>query len=518
MLYIKRNSNNKIVVTVSEHKTLTSPNYLFSFEHIMSKEKVRFFPKNISTTVGRYDEFEFNEGYEPDGYTGDVPFEVFPYPGQYYYSVYECFTTGSTDPKYAFDKLEEGRAEVEDETIPSPYETFISSNEDNDNFIYYGEGTNDERTLVSYGFDLTNTETGSYNWSVAYPSTYYKDLGTGVIREFDNNLYNQTGCESTYLQVSGDTFFIEITTGATWSGFKLYYDQDDVISKGYNYTDGGYSGVTFNNFRPSFVPDRWFVDVTEHNIDGSTSTSSTLWSKDTNTPLNRVISQVTGNTICTVSPTPSPTPSVTVTPSTTVTPTPSITTTPTPTPSPSPIVNGITTFSVEVDSAFISSGLTIDYRWTDPNTTTGTGTTSANTSAFSRLWVYDTITFPTPPTTPGDIYTLELLNIPFSYTEAQTWTNTNGPVDKITLEIVSYDSILEEGVMYVRYYYEGVEIESDPTATFKYPNTGSSYEWSPSANWSKDAWGYFAVVPAEHILTEGGDGILTEGSDNIDQE
>ncbi len=296
MLYIKRNSNNKLVVTVSEHKTLTSPNYLFSFEHIMSKEKVRFFPKNISTTVGRYDEFEFNEGQEPSDYTGDVPFEVFPYEGQYYYSVYECFTTGSTDPKYAFDKLEEGRAEVEDETIPSPYETFISSNEGNDNFIYYGEGINDERTLISFGLDLTNTETGSYNWSVAYPSTYYKDLGTGVVREFENNLYNQTGCQSTYLQVSGDTFFIEITTGATWSGFKLYYDQDDVISKGYNYLGSGYSGLTFNNFRPSFLPDRWFVDVTEHNIDGSTSTSSTLWSKDTNTPLNRTISQITGNT------------------------------------------------------------------------------------------------------------------------------------------------------------------------------------------------------------------------------
>jgi len=85
MLNIQRNQNNKVVVSVSRHKTLANPNYLFSFQHILSKEKVQFFPKNISTSVNRYDEFEFNEGLEPAGYTGDVPYVIFPYPGQYYY-------------------------------------------------------------------------------------------------------------------------------------------------------------------------------------------------------------------------------------------------------------------------------------------------------------------------------------------------------------------------------------------------------------------------------------------------
>ena len=107
MLRIQRNQQNNLVVSVSRHKTIPNPQYLFSFEHIMSKEKVRFFPKNISTTQNRYDEFTFWEGQEPSGYSGDVPYEIFPYPGQYYYSVYECFTQNSTDPRYAFDKLEE---------------------------------------------------------------------------------------------------------------------------------------------------------------------------------------------------------------------------------------------------------------------------------------------------------------------------------------------------------------------------------------------------------------------------
>jgi len=136
MLRIQRNQNNKLVVSVSNHKTISSPNYLFSFQHILSKEKVQFFPKNISTSTNRYDEFEFNEGVEPAGYTGDTPYEIFPYQGQYFYSVYEMFNDNSTNPQYAFDKLEEGRAVVEDDSVVEPYEyTYISTNEENENFI-----------------------------------------------------------------------------------------------------------------------------------------------------------------------------------------------------------------------------------------------------------------------------------------------------------------------------------------------------------------------------------------------
>ena len=78
MLLIKRNEINDLAVTVSKHKTIASPYYLFSFEHIMSKETVQFFPKNISTSTNRYDEFTFHEGKEPSNYTGDIPYEIFP--------------------------------------------------------------------------------------------------------------------------------------------------------------------------------------------------------------------------------------------------------------------------------------------------------------------------------------------------------------------------------------------------------------------------------------------------------
>ena len=301
MLVIRRNQNNKMVVSVSSHKTLANPNYLFSFQHILSKEKVQFFPKNISTSTNRYDEFEFNEGAEPAGYTGDVPYEIFPYPGQYYYGVYEMFNTGSTNPQYAFNKLEEGRCKVLDDSVPDAYGfTYVSQNENNSNYIYYTPGTNEERILVTFEYDAFNTQQSQYNWSYEYPSIYYKDLETGVIQEFKTNLYNEMSCENYYTNASTDIFSIEITTGSTWAGFKLYMDEVDVISKGYNYGQIGsvyYSGITFNNFRPSIiVPTHWQVDLTFHTPNGATTTGTTLWNKDTISPLNRTIATITGNT------------------------------------------------------------------------------------------------------------------------------------------------------------------------------------------------------------------------------
>jgi hypothetical protein len=235
MLVIQRNQNNKLVVSVSNHKTIANPNYLFSFQHILSKEKVQFFPKNISTSTNRYDEFEFNEGIEPVGYTGDVPYEVFPYPGQYYYSVYEMFNTGSTNPQYAFDKLEEGRAFIEDDSVPDPYSyTYTSSNENNSNYIYYTPGTNEERLQVSLKYFSPNSSASYYTWKYAYPDLLVEDLETGVIERIPNTLYGSgyNPCDS-FNNASGETFHKEITTGSTWAGFKVYLDPIQVKQYGY---------------------------------------------------------------------------------------------------------------------------------------------------------------------------------------------------------------------------------------------------------------------------------------------
>ena len=304
MLVIRRNQNNKMVVSVSRDKTLASPNYLFSFQHILSKEQVQFFPKNISTSVDRYDEFEFNEGQEPSGYSGDVPYEIFPYPGQYYYSIYETFTTNSTDPKYAFDKLEEGRAIIEDSSIPDPYSfTYTSSNENNSNYIYYKPGTNEVRPLVRFNPTYFNSRQSVFSWSYKYPNIYVKDLTTNVVEEIPMRLYNQTGICDTYENASGSTYYKEITTGDTWNGFKMYMDTTELISYGYDYDGdsvvGGItralSGITYSNFRQGFIPPLWAVDTIEHYNDGSNITGTASWNKTLG--LSVFVSDITGNTI-----------------------------------------------------------------------------------------------------------------------------------------------------------------------------------------------------------------------------
>jgi len=277
MLYIKRNEENKLVVTVSQHKTLSNPKYLFSFEHILSKEKTRFYPKNVSTSTSRYDEFVFIEGDEPFGYTGDIPYVKFPHEGQHYYSVYEMFNENSTDPQYAFDKLEEGRAVVDDDTIPAEFTTYISSNENNANFIYYEEGINENRPLVGLQYNFTNANSNVFSWRYAYPDMYVKDLQTGVIETVGNTLYDLGACGIEYGKVSGETYYKEITTGSTWPGFKVYLDTTDVISKGYeqaNLTNPNpVTAYTYNNFEVSVISDEfWKFDLTEHYLDGTSST------------------------------------------------------------------------------------------------------------------------------------------------------------------------------------------------------------------------------------------------------
>ena len=302
MLYIKRNAENKIVVTVSQHKTLANPNYLFSFQHILSKDKTRFYPKNISTSTERYDEFVFIEGEEPEGYTGDIPYVRFAHEGQYYYGVYEMFTTASTDPSYAFDKLEEGRAVVEDDTIPSDFNQYISSNENNANFIYYGEGINEQRALVALQYSTVNSGGAYQSWRYAYPDLLIEDLQTGVVLRQSNDLYtNGTSKCNEYDRVSGETIYKEITTGSTWAGFKVYLDPLQVIQYGYESArlDGAKTATayTYTNLALSIVsPTFYSADVTTYNNDGTQTTSSELFAFNVdNVPPKGLSFSLTGN-------------------------------------------------------------------------------------------------------------------------------------------------------------------------------------------------------------------------------
>ena len=140
MLIIRKNQTNDLVVTVSMNKTLPSPFYLFSFQHITSKERVSFIGETI-TTNSRYDKFRFVEG-TTTNLSLTPPQVNFEYLGQYYYSVYEQLGSGNTNPALAYNKLEEGRAIVligEGQTDVCFYEPYISNNEDFANIVYVSE-------------------------------------------------------------------------------------------------------------------------------------------------------------------------------------------------------------------------------------------------------------------------------------------------------------------------------------------------------------------------------------------
>jgi uncharacterized delta-60 repeat protein len=140
MLIIRKNQLNNLVVTVSMNKTLPSPYYLFSFQHIASKERISFLPEPVVSNT-RYDKFRFNEANVTNLST--IPPNVnFNYLGQYYYSIYEQVSSGNTNPALAYNKLESGRAVVIiDNAHPDEcfFEPYISDNEDFANLIYVSD-------------------------------------------------------------------------------------------------------------------------------------------------------------------------------------------------------------------------------------------------------------------------------------------------------------------------------------------------------------------------------------------
>lgn len=140
MLIIRKNEVNNMIATVSMNKTLPNPYYLFSFQHIASKERISFYPQVITSNV-RYDKFRFVEA-PTTVLTGLTPQVNFEYLGQYYYSIYENITSGSTNIALAYNKLESGRAWVivgDDNSQECFFEPYISNDEDFAQVIYVSE-------------------------------------------------------------------------------------------------------------------------------------------------------------------------------------------------------------------------------------------------------------------------------------------------------------------------------------------------------------------------------------------
>ena len=154
MLLIKKGQTNDISVSVSLNATLSNPTYLFKFVNILSKDTYIFYPKVLLLNE-RYDEFQFIEG-SPTNLFADPPVVSFTYEGQYWVYIYQmpCGST-SLDPADG-ELLFDGRAQVIDDCPDPQYWQFISSNEDNANFIFIQE---DEQCPPSPSPTTTSTST-----------------------------------------------------------------------------------------------------------------------------------------------------------------------------------------------------------------------------------------------------------------------------------------------------------------------------------------------------------------------
>lgn len=61
MLLINKNSNNTLVLTLTEKATIASPTYLFKFTNDLTRESVLFIAANLSAYTDRYDKFLITE-------------------------------------------------------------------------------------------------------------------------------------------------------------------------------------------------------------------------------------------------------------------------------------------------------------------------------------------------------------------------------------------------------------------------------------------------------------------------
>ena len=160
MLIVRKNLVNNLIATVSMNKTLPNPYYLFSFQHIASKDRISFIPQVITSNI-RYDKFRFVE--TPTTNLSNIPPEVhFEYLGQYYYSIYEQLSPTNTNIDLAYNKLESGRAWLivgDDNTDECFFEPYISNDENFAQVIYVSEEEEACQQPLTPNITPTNTAT-----------------------------------------------------------------------------------------------------------------------------------------------------------------------------------------------------------------------------------------------------------------------------------------------------------------------------------------------------------------------
>jgi hypothetical protein len=107
MIHLIKGQVNKIILTLSEKATLTSPNYLFYFKSRNTNETVAFVILNnadLSTYPERFNAFNITVS----------SYFATKLPGEWSYQIYEQTSTSNLIPSQATSMLESGQATLND--------------------------------------------------------------------------------------------------------------------------------------------------------------------------------------------------------------------------------------------------------------------------------------------------------------------------------------------------------------------------------------------------------------------
>jgi hypothetical protein len=119
MIFINRNTLNKVVLTLTENVTIANPFFIFSFQHLATLDEyepiIFFTTLDLSNYIDRYNVFEITED-DNGSTTGGNNVSLYLKSGQYEYKVYQS-TTDSLNPNNFGSLLESGKMIVGDMTV-----------------------------------------------------------------------------------------------------------------------------------------------------------------------------------------------------------------------------------------------------------------------------------------------------------------------------------------------------------------------------------------------------------------
>ena len=134
MLLINKNSNNTMILTLTEKSTLVSPYYLFKFTNDLTRESVSFISADLSSYTDRYNKFLVTETSGTVNLTSGV-INLSP-TGYWKYSVYEQTSSTNLNSNLSTGLVESGKVKVVGtDTTHSVYNPVIKK------YIGYGKGS-----------------------------------------------------------------------------------------------------------------------------------------------------------------------------------------------------------------------------------------------------------------------------------------------------------------------------------------------------------------------------------------